>query len=223
MKKNIYISVSTDPIKEYQKITEYVKEMQGQADLLHCDVMDGEFVSNETYNYNLVKSLNDNTLLMLDVHLMIAKPEMIYLNYIEAGANILTLHYEAVENKEVLPTVFKNIHDRHTLAGLAIKPETSFKEIKMFLYDVDLVLVMSVEPGASGQKFMSEALDKIKELDKFRQENNLSYKIEVDGGVNDQNAKSIVEAGADILVSGNYVYNSQDRQKAIEILRNCVK
>lgn len=223
MKKNVYVSVSTDPIKEYQKITEYVKEMQGKADMLHCDVMDGQFVSSETYDYNLINSLNDNSLIMLDVHLMIEQPEMIYLNYIEAGANILTLHYEAIANKEVLPRVIKNIQDRDALAGIAIKPETSFKEIKMFLYDVDLVLVMSVEPGASGQKFMPEALDKIKELDKFRQENNLSYKIEVDGGVNDQNAKAIVEAGGDILVSGNYVYSSLDREKAIENLRNCVK
>ncbi len=223
MKKNIYVSVSTDPIKEYQKITEYAKEMQGKADMLHCDVMDGHFVSNETYDYNLIKSLNDNGLIMLDVHLMIDQPEMIYLNYIKSGANILTVHYEAIANKEVLPIVIRNIQESGTLAGIAINPETSFKEIKMFLFDVDLVLVMSVEPGASGQKFMPETLQKIKELDKFRQDNNLTYKIEVDGGVNEQNAKSIIEAGADILVSGNYVYNSQDREKAIENLKNCVK
>lgn len=223
MKKNVYVSVSTDPIKEYQKITEYVKEMQGVADFIHCDIMDGEFVPCKTYDHTLVQGLNNKSLTMLDVHLMITEPEEYYVDYINAGANIVTVHYEAFKDKELLTNVIKDIQFRRALAGLSIKPATTFKEIKMFLYDVDVVLVMSVEPGASGQKFMPETIEKIKQLDKFREDNNLNFKIEVDGGVNDQNAKTLVEAGVDILVSGNYIYTSPDKKKAIETLRNCVK
>ena len=220
MKKNIFVSVSTDPLKEYQKITEYASFMQGKADMLHCDVMDGMFVENKTYDARLLDGINKNSLIMLDVHLMIDEPEYYYQEYIDAGANIVTLHVEAFKNQELLPEVIKKIQAQHVLAGLAINPETTFKEVKMFLYDVDVVLVMGVEPGESGQKFMPEVLNKIKQIDKFRADNNLSYKIEVDGGINEQNAKALIDAGVDILVSGNYVYSAQDKEKAIETLRN---
>ncbi len=223
MKKNVYVSLSTLCIKDFQHITEYAKVMQGKADMLHCDVGDGVFVDCKTYDASLIKGINKNSLIMLDVHLMVDEPELKYLEYIKAGANIVTLHYEAFKNKELLPQVIKNIQFNRVLAGLAIKPETSFKEVKTYLFDVDVVLVLGVDPGASGQKFKPETIKKIKEIDKFRQENNLSFKIQVDGGVNEQNAKTLVDAGADILVSGNYVFNSPDREKAIENLRNCIK
>ena len=119
--------------------------------------------------------------------------------------------------------MIKDIKDRHTLVGLSIKPETQFKEFKMFLYDIDVVLVMSVEPGLSGQRFMPEVIDKIKELEKFRVDNNLDFKIEIDGGISEENAKIVVDAGVDMLVSGSYVYNSKDRVAAISTLKNCTK
>lgn len=223
MKKNIYISVSTDPINDYQKVVDYAKELQGQTDFLHCDIMDGKFVNKKTYDDVVVKSINSNCLTMLDVHLMVEEPENCYQKYIDAGANILTFHYEAVKDKSILPQLIKDIKDRHTLVGLSIKPETQFKEFKMYLYDIDVVLVMSVEPGLSGQKFMPEVIEKIRELDKFRADNNLDFKIEIDGGILEENAKIVVDAGVDMLVSGSYVYNSKDKLEAINALRNCGK
>ena len=220
MNKNVYISVSTDPIKDTREIIEYAKEMQDKADFLHCDIMDGEFVEKKTYDAELVKEINAQTALMLDVHLMVENPTLKIGSYIEAGANILTIHYEAEKDKENLLEALKQMREKSVLAGLSIKPHTQVKDIKMFLYDIDLILVMSVEPGLSGQKFMPEALVKIKELDKFRSENNLNFKIEVDGGINDINANQIIEAGADILVSGSYVFNSLNKKEAIENLKN---
>lgn len=220
MKKNIYISVSTDPVKEYQKVFDYVSFIQNKADMLHCDIMDGKFVERTTYDSNLLASINSNSLIMLDVHLMIKQPEAYYQDYIDAGANILTIHYEAVKDKELLIKIIKDIQSKKVLAGLAICPGTELKDIKHFLYDVDIVLVMSVDPGQSGQKFEQSSITKIKQIDKFRADNNLQFKIEVDGGINDVNAKKLINAGADILVSGSFVYNSADRLAAIDKLKN---
>lgn len=220
MKRNVFVSVSTDPIKEYQKITDYVSLIQDKADLLHCDIMDGKFVDGKTYDARLLENINHNSVIMLDVHLMIENPQNYYQDYINAGANIITVHYEAFKDKELLDQVIKDIKSQGILAGISIKPGTSFKEIKNFLYGVDIVLVMSVEPGASGQKFMPSALEKIKEIDKFRSDNNLAFKIEVDGGVNEGNSHALIAAGVDILVSGSYVYNSKDKAKAIETLKS---
>lgn len=219
MKKNVYVSVSTDPIKEYSKITDYVALIQDKADLLHCDVMDGKFVESKTYDASLLENINHNSVIMLDVHLMIENPQNYYQSYINAGANILTLHYEAFKDKELLDQVIKDIKSQGVLAGLAIKPQTTFKEVKNFLYGIDVILVMSVEPGASGQKFMPSVLDKIKQIDKFRTDNNLNFKIEVDGGINESNAHLLVAAGVDMIVSGSYVFNSRDKAKAINDLK----
>lgn len=219
MKKQVYISVSTDPIEEYQLICEYAKEMQGNADFLHCDIMDGKFVPKKTYDAQLVQNINQNSLIMLDVHLMCDEPLRIIDDYIKADANIITVHYEAFKNKNDLMLALKKIKDGHALAGLSIKPETSVSDIKVYIHDFDVILVMSVEPGASGQKFMPEALDKIKELNRIRENNNYNFKIEVDGGVNSNNAKDIISAGADMLVSGSFVYKSHNKKQAIENLK----
>lgn len=220
MKKNVYVSVSTDPISEYQKVVEYAGFLQDKADMLHCDVMDGKFVPSKTYDYSIVDNINNNSLLMLDVHLMIEDPQDFVDEYIAAGANILTVHYEAFADKECLAKTIKYIKSKGVLAGLAVCPETSFKQFKLFLFDVDVVLVMSVVPGASGQKFLPETVDKIAQIEKFRTENGLNFKIEVDGGVNENNAKALVAAGTDILVSGSFVFNAKDKQAAISVLRN---
>lgn len=219
MKKDVFVSVSTDPMSEYQLICEYAKEMQRIADFLHCDIMDGKFVPKTTFDHQLVSNINSNSLIMLDVHLMCEEPLGLIDNYLKAGANIITIHYEAFKDKNDIIKALEKIKKANALAGLSIKPDTSVNEIKIYAHDFDLILVMSVEPGASGQKFLPESLDKIKQLDELRSSNDYNYKIEVDGGVNEENADKIVEAGADILVSGSYVYKAQDRKKAIESLK----
>ncbi len=219
MKKRVDIAVSTDPIGDYQDIVEYAKHMQGIAEFLHCDVMNENFVKKNTYDYNLVSNINRNSIIMLDVHLMVSEPLVDVPKYIEAGANIVTVHYEAFENKEDLVNVLKYIQDNHTLAGLAINPKTPFKDVRAYVFNADVVLVMGVEPGASGQETLPETLDKVKEVYDFRQANNLHFKIEFDGGVNAENAKLLRENGVDILVSGSYVYNSKNKAEAVEILR----
>lgn len=219
MKKRVDISVSTDPIYDFQNIIEYAKQMQGIAEFLHCDIMNENFVQKNTYDYNLVKNINRNSAIMLDVHLMVNEPLNDVPKYIEAGANILTVHYEAFENKEDLVNVLKYIQENHTLAGISLKPETPFKDVRSFVFNCDVVLVMGVEPGASGQKLMDSVYDKVKEIYEFRQSNNLNFKIEFDGGVNPETAKKLIECGVDILVSGTYVYNSKNRALAVDELR----
>lgn len=216
MKKNLYVSVSTDPIKEYQSIAEYAKEMQGYADFLHCDVMDGKFVENKTYDASLVDNINQHSLIMLDVHLMTQEPYKSLDSYISAGANIITFHYEAFEDKNDIIDAIKKVKNAKVLVGIAIKPETPVSDIKIFAHDFDVILVMSVEPGASGQKFMTMAYEKVKQLDSLRKANNYKYKIEVDGGITPEIAHKLADFGAEMVVSGSYIYKSKDRYKTIE-------
>ncbi len=219
MKKEVFVSVSTDPVKEYQSVIEYAKKLQGEADFLHCDIMDGRFVERLTYDAGLVGNINQNSLISLDVHLMCDEPYKLIDDYLQAGANIITIHYEAFADKGKIIDAVKKIKKGGALAGISFKPSTSLKDIKIYLHNFDVALVMSVEPGLSGQKFMPEALGRIAELDRYRRENNLKFKIEVDGGVNGENAKEIVDAGCDILVSGSYVYKSTDKIATIKRLK----
>ncbi len=219
MKKRVDISVSTDPVSEYQQIIEYAKAMQGVADFLHCDIMNENFVPKNTYDFNLLKNINRNSLIMLDVHLMVNEPMLDIPKYIQAGANIVTVHYEAFEDKENLVKTIDYIKQNNTLAGISLNPATSLKEVKTYMFNCDVVLVMGVVPGRSGQSLMPEMIDRVKEIHRFREENNLSFKIEFDGGVNAENSQKLIDAGVDILVSGSYVYKSADRKKSIEILR----
>lgn len=219
MKKKVDVSASTDPVKDYMQIVDYAKVMQGVADFLHCDIMNENFVSKNTFDYVLLKSINRNSVIMLDVHLMVNEPMIDVPKYIEAGANILTVHYEAFEDKENLVRTLKYIQENGTLAGLAIKPKTPFKEVRSFAFGCDVVLVMGVEPGASGQAMQEEMVEKVREIATFRSENNLNFKIEFDGGVNENTAKRLVDAGVDILVSGSFVFNSEDRKRAVEFLK----
>lgn len=219
MKKNVYVSVSTDPVSSYQEIIEYAKQMQTTADFLHCDIMDGVFVPKTTYDFMLVKNINANSEIPLDVHLMVREPLKDIKKYVDAGANIITIHYDAFEDKEDIVKAVNLIKFNNTLAGISLKPETPFRDIKPYCFNIDLVLVMSVEPGASGQKLLTSTYKKLKEIDDFRKENNLNFKIEVDGGVTKDNSKILAELGADMLVSGSFVYKAQDREKAIESLK----
>lgn len=219
MKKQVYVSVSTDPIKEYHKVIEYAQSLQGVADFIHCDVKDGVFVDNKAYDAGLVNNINQNCLTMLDVHLMCSEPLKLIDDYAKAGANIITIHYEAFANKNDIVLAHNKIKEYGALAGLALKPETSVREIKMFLHDFDVILVLGVNPGASGQKFLPQTLEKIKQLASERENNDLKFKIEVDGGVNTENAEEITEAGADMLVSGAFIYKAQNREVAIQKLK----
>lgn len=219
MKRNIDIAVSTDPIKDYQNIIEYAKQMQGVADFLHCDIMNSNFVEKDSFDFNLVKNINRNSAMMLDVHLMVDEPTDDIPKYIEAGANILTVHYESFESKEDLVNVLKFIRENNTLVGISFKPETSFSTIRPFVFNCDLVLVMGVEPGASGQAMLENSIEKVREVAEFRDSNNLNFKIEFDGGVKEENAQALVDAGVDILVSGSYVYGSKNRKEAVKKLR----
>ena len=219
MDKKIYVSVSTDPVKELSGVVRYAKKMQGVADMLHCDIMDAKFVKKKTYDHTMLKSINDHSLIFLDVHLMCLEPLDSLANYLKAGANVLTVHYEAFKNKNDLIVAAKQIHNAKALAGISICPDTPVSEIKMYVNAFDVVLVMSVVPGESGQSFMPMALDKIRELDTLRKGNDYNFKIEVDGGVNNTNVQAVIDAGADMIVSGSYVYKAKDRKKAVASLR----
>jgi ribulose-phosphate 3-epimerase len=176
------------------------------ADWIHVDVMDGNFVPNLTLGMPVIKSIKPNCKIPLDVHLMIEKPERYIEQFIAAGANTLTLHIEATDQME---SSLKKIRTLNCLAGITLRPGTSLEKIKPYLHLVDLVLVMTVEPGFGGQSFMNDQVEKIAALKKWREQNLGSYLIEVDGGVNEVTAKTVVAAGADVLVAGNAIFNGE--------------
>ncbi len=185
------------------------------ADWIHVDVMDGHFVPNITIGIPVVKSLKQVTNLPLDVHLMIENPEKYIQDFANAGADIITFHYEAVE-PEKIESVIKMIKTTGKKAGLSIKPKTSPKVIYPYLKDLDLVLVMTVEPGFGGQKFMEDCADKILKIKSNAPQDLI---IQVDGGINDITGKICTQKGATSLVAGNYIYKSDDIKKAIDSLR----
>ena len=214
----IKLSVSTHMAKN--NLMDYVKEISGtDADMLHCDIMDGNFVSDTTFDYHKVAEINASTTALLDVHLMIENPHKYVAKYIEAGANILTIHYEAFKSRKLLMKTIGKIRESGRLAGLSIKPSTPISEIEFLLPILDLVLIMSVQPGKSGQKFIESSLTKIETLKKIINKNAYKILIEVDGGVNENNYQEVAEAGADILVMGSGVYNSKNKQEFIDKIR----
>lgn len=213
----VKIAPSTDPAKNFDDLLSYINEIRFAAHFLHVDVMSSNFVQKTNFDENFVAKINANTAMMLDVHLMVNEPDV--LKYIEAGANIVTVHYEAFENKNKLKNALKLIREHKALAGLSIKPNTPVEEIASFLDYVDLVLVMSVVPGSSGQKFMEETYNKVSLLKDYIGKRPIQ--IEVDGGIVPEIAKNLKKCGADILVSGSYVYSSKDRVLAIkELMQN---
>lgn len=188
------------------------------ADWIHVDVMDGHFVPNITIGIPVVKSIKKVTTLPLDVHLMIENPEKYIEDFANAGADILTFHYEAVkkENIKLLITKIKNLGVK---AGLSIKPKTQPEEIIEFLpdLDLDLVLVMTVEPGFGGQKFMADCAEKIKVIKQHATQNLF---IQVDGGINEETGKTCTEYGANSLVAGSYIYKAENIKEAISSLKH---
>ncbi len=185
------------------------------ADWIHVDVMDGHFVPNITIGVPVVKSLRAITNLPLDVHLMIENPEKYIEPFAKAGADILTFHYEAVQKNEV-KKVINLIKSFGVKTGLSIKPKTSPDEVLEYLPELDLLLVMTVEPGFGGQKFMDDCAEKIKVIKQYAHENLI---IQVDGGINDKTGKICTEYGANSLVAGNYIYKSENIKQAINSLK----
>ena len=190
------------------------------ADYLHIDVMDGHFVPNISLGACVYKGLKNKVDLVFDVHLMIKDPRKYAIDFIKAGADILTFHYEALDTKEEIYELIDFIHQNNVKVGISIKPNTKVEVLDEFLDKIDLALVMSVEPGFGGQSFIPTALDKIKYLKDKKAKENLQFEIEVDGGINKETSKLCVEAGVEVLVAGTYVYNNQDRKQLIEEMQN---
>ena len=188
------------------------------ADMIHIDVMDGHFVPNLTVGPPVINTLRKYTKLPFDVHLMISPVHKYIKDYAEAGANIITIHPEATDN---LQESIKHIKNFGKKVGVSLNPNTQIDIIEKLLVEINLVLIMSVHPGFAGQKFIPNVLDKIKELKKIKDKKNLNFDIEVDGGINFDNSKLVIEAGANILVSGTTIFknNKGDIKKNIDTLK----
>lgn len=186
------------------------------ADLIHIDAMDGQFVPNLTLGPNVVSAIRRITTLPLDVHLMIDTPERFVDEFAKAGADYITVHVEATNH---LHRVLQQIKSHGIKCGVVINPATPVSAIECVLADVDLVLVMTVNPGFGGQSFIPMTLEKVKQLAILREQNHYNYLIEVDGGINHKTVKMCREAGVDIAVAGSYIYDSNDIKEAIDSLK----
>lgn len=192
---------------------------ESDADYLHLDVMDGVFVPNISFGLPVISAIKKHSKKPLDVHLMIVNPEKYIEDFRNAGADLISVHFEACNH---LHRVIQQIKNSGAKAGVVLNPHTGVESLKNILPDLDFVLIMSVNPGFGGQKFLPLVYDKIKELKQMIANFNPACKIEVDGGVNSENAKKLLEAGADILVAGSFVFNSDDPKKVISELKNII-
>ena len=205
--KKIQISPSILSADFSQLGVEIKRLEEGGADMIHVDVMDGHFVPNLTIGPPVIKALRKQCDLKFDVHLMISPVHKYIEAYADAGADIITIHPEATDNLEASILKIKELKKK---VGVSLNPESKIDLILNLLNQIDLVLIMSVNPGFGGQKFIPEVLDKIKELKKIQSEKNITFDIEIDGGINFDNCKIAIEAGANILVSGTTVFKSNN-------------
>jgi ribulose-phosphate 3-epimerase len=204
---------------DFSKLGEEIKALEAAgADYIHIDVMDGHFVPNLTIGPEVIKNLRPVTKLPFDVHLMIAPVDPLIESFAKAGADIITFHPEATSN---IKNTIEKIKSFNKKVGISLKPKSEIKLIENYLAEIDLILIMSVEPGFGGQKFMPEVLSKLKSLKQLVNSKKLSIDLEIDGGINFTNSKDAIEAGANVLVSGSTIFkeNNRNLSKNIKLLR----
>ena len=205
---------------DFSQLANEIKRLEdGGADMIHVDVMDGHFVPNLTIGPPVIKSLKKHSSILFDVHLMISPVHKYIKAYADAGADIITIHPEATDDIDSSISLIKELNKK---VGVSLNPETKVDIIIEHLDKINLVLIMSVNPGFGGQKFMPEVLSKIEELKKQRSAKDLDFDIEIDGGINFENSKIAIQAGANILVSGTTIFksNNGDIKKNIELLKS---
>ena len=217
--KKIQISPSILSADFSQLGNEIKRLIDAGADMVHVDVMDGHFVPNLTIGPPVIKALKKNSSIPFDVHLMISPVHKYIEAFADAGADIITIHPEATED---LQSSINKIKELKKKVGISLNPETKIDVVKKFLNQIDLILIMSVNPGFGGQKFMPEVLKKIKNLVDIRKKEGTNFDIEIDGGINFENSKQAIEAGANILVSGTTIFKSNNGniKKNIDLLRS---
>ncbi|MDR2589797.1 MAG: ribulose-phosphate 3-epimerase [Oscillospiraceae bacterium] len=202
---------------DFGQLDNEIKSIEN-ADYIHIDVMDGVFVPNLSFGFPILESVRKSTNKILDVHLMIKSPSVYATRFAEAGGDIITFHIEA-ETPETIMKTITDIHNCGKKAGISLKPGTPAEAVYPYIENLDLILVMTVEPGYGGQEFMAEMLTKITELREYIDSHNLKCEIEVDGGINIDTAKLCIAHGANVLVAGIDVFNAEDRAKHINELR----
>ncbi|MFN7250888.1 MAG: ribulose-phosphate 3-epimerase [Anaerobacillus sp.] len=202
---------------DFARLGEEIKDVErGGADYIHVDVMDGHFVPNITIGPLIVEAIRPITKLPLDVHLMIENPDLYIPQFAKVGADIITVHVEACPH---LHRTVQLIKEQGVKAGVVLNPATPVDTLQHIINDLDMVLLMTVNPGFGGQKFIKQVLPKIYAVSEMAKSKGLSIDIEVDGGVNSETAKLCIEAGANVLVAGSAIYNEEDRAEAIRAIR----
>ena len=216
--KNPLVSISILNANFLNLEQEIIKAQNIGIKWLHFDVMDGHFVPNISFGAPILSSISQKFKLFNDVHLMISEPKKYYMDFVKAGADLITFHLESLKSEEEVVNLVNLIKKENVKVGISIKPNTDVKKLLPFLNLIDLILIMSVEPGFGGQKFMDTALDKIEFLSKYKDENSLQYLIEVDGGINNITYKKCASKGVDVCVIGSYLLKSEDMKKSYELL-----